>query len=138
MTDGDHYCTYANVRDLLMNQGLGTSGNTMYNDAALEAALDISMADIHAELGGITTKITLEPYLTQLKGIQRDLILQQILLARHTQNNNLASGSETLQFWQVPPTLTRDHLRKLRRIRMVINTNPVAMVYNTNTGKRLL
>lgn len=88
MADGDHYASYAECRARLQNAGVGTSGNTLYDDTALELALDCSMQMIHLYLD-ITTKNTTEPYASVLKHIQLDILEQQVIHGRFFKEQNL-------------------------------------------------
>jgi hypothetical protein len=137
MTDGDHYCSYADIRALLMNAAIGTSGARIYSDTALETALDITMDMIHGELDYTTTKVTTAPYVNILRNIQKDLIAMMILQARHFQENNLADAGSVMAFWQTSPTFTYAHLTSLRKIKVRLRGNTVARNFNTQTGNEV-
>jgi len=134
MADGDYYVSYDEVRHLLMNQSLGVSGARLYDDTALETALRISMGKMHQKLDYRTTKVTTEPFVSVLMGIQKDLIGMMILQARHYQDNNLADAGSVMAFWQTAPTLTFAHLTELREIKAQLRGNTVAKNYNSSTG----
>lgn len=137
MTDGDHYASYADVRAALMNSSLGVSGATMYNDTALEYALDTTMDEIHTELGFITTKVTSAPVVNVLRKIQVEVIFMMILQARHTQQNNWADAGSIQGFWQITPAFTREHMRKLRKIREWLKGNDNVYLYSTHSGEQI-
>lgn len=119
MADGDHYAAYADVQNACMNASIGVSA-TMYSTAALELALDITMANIHLELGGITTKISTEPYATVLKGIQIDVTKQMILHARLFNENNLVDVN-VIKTVADGIRFSDEHLRQLEKIMRFAN-----------------
>jgi hypothetical protein len=137
MTDGDHYASYADVRAALMNSSLGVNGATMYNDTALEYALDVTMDEIHMELDFRTTKVTDAPIVNVLRKIQVEVIFMMILTARHTQQNNLADPGSIQGFWQITPAFTREHMRKLRKINARLRGNDNAYLYSTRSGDEI-
>lgn len=137
MTDGDHYASYADVRAALMESSIGVTGGTLYNDTALEYALDVSMDEIHTELGFITSKVTTAPIVNVLRKIQVEIVFQMILQARHTNQNNLADPGSIQGFWQITPAFTREHLRKLRKIREYLKGNNNVYLYSTHTGDQI-
>jgi hypothetical protein len=118
MASGDHYASYTDVQKVLMNAGLGVSGNTMFDDTAIEAALDITMAMIHLELD-ITSKTSTSPYADILKGIQIDMVTQYIIRARFFQDTNLADPG-ILNSVAGGIAFTDDHLRMLYVIKQKI------------------
>jgi hypothetical protein len=137
MTDGDHYASYADVRDALMKAHIGVDGSTLYDDGALEYALDTTMDEIHTELDFRTTKVTDSPVVNVLRKIQVELIFQMILMARHVQENNLADAGAIQGFWQITPSFTREHMRKLRKINSYLRGNNNVFLYSSHTGDQI-
>lgn len=136
MTDGDHYASYASVQYLYMNSGLTTSGNQMFDDTAVEEALDQTMGIMHGYLGLSTlTKLTGTVDAVELRRIQVDLVGMMILRARHFQTNNLADAGAIVGFWQITPALTKDHMRTLDRIRE--RSQDTSWNFDTRSGEEV-
>jgi hypothetical protein len=137
MTDGDHYASYADVQKALMDANIGVDGGTMYDDEALEYALDTSMDEIHMELDFRTTKVTAVPIANVLRKIQVETVFQMILMARHINQNNLVDAGSIQGFWQVTPSFTREQMRKLRKINSYLRGNNNVFLYSSHTGDQI-
>lgn len=139
MADGDYYASYDNVRHILSRAGLGVAGDTMYDDDSLETALNITQAIINKYLlGSNATMVNISGTVNQTlcRHVQINLITMMILRARHIQDNNLADGGMTVQFWTITPYLTQQDMQLLELI--VLETRGVAYGYDTRSGQKVI
>lgn len=120
-----------------MQSGIGTAGDTLYDDNALETALDLTFGLINFEIYGdnTTTKVT-GNYALICRKIQMELIAMQILLSRQFNENNLADAGAIQGFWTIMPALTREHMRLLHKIGGAIRGH--VQLRNINDGGKVL
>ena len=137
MADGDYYASYADIQYILMNAGLGTAGNTMFDENAIETALKLAQGKIHLFLNLDTlTSITGDVYIEVLKSIQIHLVHQRIIAARHAKENNLADTTVLTTFWQLSPQFTYQQKDELEIIKRRVNGYGIYN-YNIRTGSRI-
>ena len=119
LADGDYYAKYADVQHILMNAGLGTEGDTLWNENAIEKALKISQARLHLRIGVTEslTSISSVVFVEILKGIQIHMIQQFILASRSMKENSLSTTDILNTFWTLSPNLTNDQKAELREIK---------------------
>lgn len=117
MADGDYYASYADVKHILMNSNLGTSGNALWDDDAIEKALKMDQAKLHLRMRITTlTSLTDVVDIEVLKAILIHMQSQRILVSRHFNEGNI-DNLETLQaFWALSPQITYSQLNDMKVI----------------------
>ena len=141
VADGtEYYASYADVRNLLMNENLGVANATLWDDNAIEKGLKIDQGKINWKIG---LRNTLTSYsgdvvvVEILRGIMYTLQLQRVLVARHANQNNL-SAIETLQaFWTISPTFTFAQLNDMKEIKREIRASRGFFNHNIWSGGRV-
>lgn len=132
MADLDYYASYAEVRNLLNNQNVGSG--TIYAEASMELALKISQALINLELGVDTLSCVSDVIVAEIaKGVQIDVIHQRILQAANLRFfATEADSSAVIGFWRQMTQLTREHRRILAICKS--KNEGVAWAVNTRDG----
>jgi len=137
MADGDYYADYADVQDILQNSGLGTDGNTLLDDEAIEKILKIAQAKMHIRLGLSTLTSQTDVIVDELlREMQVAYVLQWIIAARHANENNLSDIGIVQTFWTLAPTFTYAQEQELRWIKRKISGNKGMHNHNIYTGSR--
>ncbi|MCK5644632.1 MAG: hypothetical protein KAJ19_27790 [Gammaproteobacteria bacterium] len=137
MADLDYYASFADVKDILENAGLGDAGNTLLDDDAIEKILKIAQAKLHLRLGLTTLTSQTDVIAVELlKEMQVTYILQWIIAARHANENNLSDIGIVQTFWTMAPTFTFAQQADLALIKRVIDVNKGSANYNMRTGAR--
>ena len=137
MADGDYYADYADVQDILQNSSLGTDGNTLLDDEAIEKILKIAQAKMHIRLGLSTLTSQTDVIVDELlREMQVAYVLQWIIAARHANENNLSDIGIVQTFWTLAPTFTYAQEQELRWIKRKISGNKGMHNHNIYTGSR--
>jgi len=137
MADGDYYADYDDIQDILQNADLGTDGNTLLDDEAIEKILKISQAKIHLRLGLSTLTSQTDVIVDEiLREIQVAYVMQWVLAARHFNENNLSDIGVVQTFWTIAPTFTYAQEQELRWIKRKISTTKGMYNHNIFTGSR--
>ena len=134
MADGDHYNTFANVKDHFDNQNLGVAGTVIMSDTGIESGLDYSQRLINGYLQ-TDSDITSPTWAVGLiKNVQLDLLVQYVKT-----NLNLKGFStdnvDALGFWQNSMALSRINMGLLDLVKD--QQRKSASAYNIRTGGKI-
>lgn len=94
--------------------------------------------DINEELALSDNEINTIYFVGSIRKIQIDIISMFIMQASRMKKNN--PGENATSYWSITPAFTREHLRKLTRLKKKIKLKEQgsSYVYSKNTGQRLV
>ncbi len=93
--------------------------------------------DINEELALDDDEINTTYFIGSIRKIEIDMISMFIMQASRMKKNN--PGENATSYWSITPAFTREHLRKLTRIKkkIILKSRGMSNVYSRETGQRL-
>jgi len=125
------YASVSEVKNRLLNANLGVSTSIVCTDTEIADLLTEADDMLNFELE-ITTNTTNASFTPILKKIAIDLVSMSILRGRHYKETTTEVNVE--RYYTITPDFTREHMRRLRRIRERLRGGNNVWVFNTATG----